>query len=165
MVDLFIRFIVPAAYSLLPERMHSPAATAFLLTAGLQESRFEHRRQIRGPARSFFQFESIGVWGVLEHAHAGPILREALTQLRYNPDSSAAEVHAAMEHNDILATCVARCLLWTDPRPLPSKDDPVQSWLVYLATWRPGKPHPQTWSDHYAIAWGRVQQPLDGLRA
>ena len=44
----------------LPDRMLSDEAVTMMLAIGYQESRFEHRRQIRGPARGFWQFEHGG---------------------------------------------------------------------------------------------------------
>ena len=41
-------------------KFRSTAADVLLLAIGLQESRFEHRQQIGGPARSFWQFERGG---------------------------------------------------------------------------------------------------------
>ena len=60
MITLVRTYALPAACSLLPARMDTRAARALLVAIGLQESRFEHRRQIGGPARGFFQFEAMG---------------------------------------------------------------------------------------------------------
>jgi hypothetical protein len=63
-------------------------------------------------------------------------------------------IHLAIEHNDILAACFARLLLWTDPRLLPQGPErAVDGWAQYLATWRPGKPHAATWGGHFSTAW------------
>lgn len=52
--------ILDPALKLLPS-MDSVRARMMLLAIGLQESRFEHRRQLgNGPARGFWQFESGG---------------------------------------------------------------------------------------------------------
>jgi hypothetical protein len=154
-IDLLLRFILPAAYSLLPSAMESPAATALLLSIALQESELEHRHQVGGPALSFFQFERVGVGGVLDHRATRDPIRTALRRLRYD-GASTADVHRAMEHNDVLAACLARCLLWTDPRRLPRPDEPQLGWQVYLDRWEPGKPHPDTWGVNYATGWARV---------
>ncbi len=47
----------------------TPEGRLMLLAIGLQESRFEHRRQLgNGPARGFWQFEAGGgVKGVMTH--------------------------------------------------------------------------------------------------
>lgn len=151
--DFIIRHIYPAAAALLPAPMDSPAAWRLLTAIGLQESRFTHRAQVRGPARGFWQFERDGgVRGVLEHPSTRTAAEGVCNVLAYPATASA--VYAALEDNDVLAACFARLLLWTDPRMLPQ--DATQGpdgWLQYLRTWRPGKPHAATWAPHYATAW------------
>lgn len=153
--------VYPVAFSLLPPQMDSPAARAMLTAIGLQESRFLHRRQMgHGPARGWWQFEMGGVEGVLSH-HASRQSAEAVCRvLGYDPADERG-IHLALEHNDVLAVCFARLLLWTDPRMLPGADRPVDGWLIYLATWRPGavKREGQAailahkWAGHFASAW------------
>lgn len=128
-------------------RFDSPEARVMLYAIGLQESRFQHRRQVGGPARGFWQFErGGGVAGVLNHpASRGPAA--AVLTLRGVPASGA---YAALEHDDMLACAFARLLLYTDPRPLPATAD--AAWDYYLDNWRPGKPHRQTWDALYAQA-------------
>jgi len=155
MIDLLQRFIVPAAYALLPPAMASDRATAMLLTIALQESKAEHRLQIGGPARGFWQFErSGGIAGVLSHPHSRGPIGAVLETLRYR--RSGDECYRAVADNDILAACFARCLLWTLPTALPQRDEPVLAWGQYLASWKPGKPHRSTWDAYYAEAWARV---------
>ena len=127
----------------------SPQAQVQTLAMGLQESRFEHRVQINGPARGFWQFETAGVTGVLRHEASRDAAREVLARLAY-ADTSPQKIHAALEHNDVLAACFARLLLWTDARPLPTTA--TDGWAQYLATWRPGKPHPNTWALFFEAA-------------
>ena len=148
--------VIPAALGMLPAKMDTPAARAMLLAIGLQESRFEHRRQIGGPARGYYQFErGGGVRGVLNHSATRPIIEQVLTAMTYG---TADEIsYNAIEHNDILATIYARLLLWTHPRPLPVRAVPEQGWFYYTATWRPGKPHRATWDDFYETAWGMTE--------
>ncbi len=66
-------------------------------------------------------------------------------------------IYAALEYDDVLAAGVARLLLWTDPKALPPVGDADAGWALYLRTWRPGKPHPQTWPDLYRQAAAQVQ--------
>ena len=151
---------IEPALALLPARMDTPASRVMLLAIGLQESRFEHRRQIGGPARGFWQFEKGsrasrgGVWGVYLH----PASKGHLTVLckarsvACDPDA----IYAALEYDDVLAAGVARLLLWTDPKVLPAIGDADAGWALYLRTWRPGKPHPQTWPDLYRQALAAV---------
>lgn len=58
---------ITPALALLPGRMDTPEARVVLLSIGLQESLFEHRRQLVGkpprpvgPAKSFWQAEQGG---------------------------------------------------------------------------------------------------------
>lgn len=152
-LDYVTAYVYPAGLSLLPEGMDSVEALAFLTAIGLQESGMKARRQYAGPAKSFWQFEVNGVSAVMRHRDSKPHVAPVLAALGYPADLTPVEVHAAIEHNDVLAFCLARLLLWTDPRPLPAQDKPNDAWLQYLACWRPGRPHPQRWSEHWAKAW------------
>lgn len=158
MIDYVYRFIVPAAYALLPLQMQAPSATALLLAIGLQESEFAARRQYGGPARSFFQFEQGGgVHGVLTHPATKPHLEAALEALCYPEKTwTAPHCYDAIEHNDVLAVIFARLLLWTLPGPMPMRADVEGAWHCYLAAWRPGKPRPEDWPANFAAAWERV---------
>jgi hypothetical protein len=147
--------IAPSAYHLLPGRMQSPEATAMLLAIGLQESRFTYRRQQGGPARGFWQFESGGgVKGVLQHELTELTAVEICTMLRY--DAKQAAVYDALANNDVLAFCFARLLLWTCPAALPTKQEADKGWTQYVTTWRPGKPHRESWDAFYDEAWRLV---------
>jgi hypothetical protein len=150
-------FILPAAYALLPTEMGSQAASAMLLAIGLQESEFEHRHQVGGPAHGFWQFErGGGVHGVLAHSATAPHIDKILRLLKYNV--STGDCYTAIEHNDVLAACFARLLLWTVPRPLPGADEADAGWQQYLDSWRPGRPHYSTWATYYEMAWQLVER-------
>lgn len=132
-----------------------------LLAIGLQESRFLERRQLPvGPARGFWQFErGGGVHGVLEHPRTIEPVKHALRSLRYPYLASFGaerEIWEALEHNDVLAAVFARLLLWTLPDPLPTAEQPSEAWRQYLAAWRPGKPHFDSWPTFYTEAHDRV---------
>jgi len=148
-------YVLPAAFDLLPTAWHSPAAEAMLLAIGLQESRFARRRQVKGPARGFWQFEVAGVAGIMRHPETMHELGEAVEFLRFGP-LKPAELHALLEVNDTLAAVCARCLLYTLPEALPAADAPMAAWQQYRAAWRPGRPRVDAWPDHYAVAWGAV---------
>lgn len=138
------------ALSMLPKPMDSSAACVMLLSIGLQESGFKFRRQMgNGPALGFWQFEKGGgVRGVLTHDatwhHAMRLC--AASGVKAAP----APVWNAMERDDVLAAGFARLLLWSDPKPLPSTSD--AAWALYLRTWRPGKPHPETWPKYFEMS-------------
>lgn len=148
------RTVLPAAFSLLPEGMSSPRACALLIAIGRQESdTWKARAQYQGgPARGFWQFEKNGgVVGVLRHANTKEHARRICHLLRVDP--APAPVWTALEYQDVLAAVFARLLLWTDARPLPDADRPDEGWRIYMANWRPGKPHPETWAAHFAAGW------------
>ena len=152
--------ILAPALSMLPERMNTQAARAMLLAIGLQESRFTHRRQIRGPARGFWQFEVAGVRGILTHRLTRQPITEVLHRLQYQLNEATA-IQPVLEHNDILAAAFARLNLWWLPTRLPTATQPVQAWEQYLETWRPGRPHPHTWEGFYQRAWRYLQTGED----
>lgn len=143
--------ILPAL-DLLPAGMTSVPAITMLLAIGLQESRFEYRRQMgNGPAKGFWQFErGGGVRGCVNHPASEPHLRKLceVRKVGFNPQA----VWDAIEHDDVLAAGLARLLLWTDPYKLPGSGDSEGAWKLYLRTWRPGKPHPTTWPALYKKA-------------
>lgn len=146
---------IDPALALLPTKMDTPTARVMLLAIGLQESRFLHRRQIRGPARGFWQFEQGGgVRGVLTHAASAALAREVCEVRGVAPN--AAAVYGMLETDDVLAAAFARLLLWTDPGRLPAVDDLKGGWDLYARTWRPGKPHPQTWPALHVQAMAEV---------
>lgn len=132
-------------------RLDSPEARVMLLAIGLQESRFEHRVQIGGPARGFWQFEHFGgVVGVLSHPASKKRARDVCAARCVEPVSH--KVYRLLAEDDILACAFARLLLWTDPHPLPKKGDVRGAWDYYLRNWRPGRPHRKTWDALYARA-------------
>ena len=168
MIEIVLQYVMPAALSLLPPEMNTPAARAMLLAIGLQESKFLDRRQVvkggaLGPARGFWQFEKHGgLKGVMTHRLTQSLAIEALGHLRYQTKShvvtSLTTIHATLEHNDILACVFARLLLWTVPAHLPRRNQPKAGWAQYLEAWRPGQPHPDTWDVYFLDAWDRVDR-------
>lgn len=148
--------IIPAL-RLLPSNMDSDAAIAMLIAIALQESRIEHRRQIGGPAHGYWQFEQGGgVRGVLTHPATKDAIQSALVALDYPATTDAGDCYAAIEHNDILAACFGRLLLYSLPDTLPHRAAVDQAWDQYLKAWRPGRPHRETWDAFYEQAWGLV---------
>lgn len=150
-----IRIAINPAMALLPSRMDSVQARAMLLAIGLQESEFQYRRQLNGPARGYFQFERLGgVQGVMKHHATSAIAAEVTRRLDY--PFQVDVLYDAIENNDVLATCFARLLLWTIPAPLPEELEDDIGWEQYLSGWRPGRPHPNRWPSRYAAAWVAV---------
>lgn len=143
------------AFELLPKKMDSYWARVNLTAIGLQESRLIHQKQIRGPARGLWQFEQGteksrgGVYGIYLHPQSRPHLESACRLLCIPCDPVA--IYESLEGTDDRIDIVcARLLLWTNPRPLPTKQD--VAWQYYLDTWRPGRPHPKTWADFWKQA-------------
>lgn len=156
------------AYALLPAAMRSPRADVILLAIGLQESRLEHRDQLEaggrntrlGPALGLWQFErGGGVIGVLNHAASRTHARALCAARGVAPDSR--DVWVALAGDDVLAAGFARLLLWTLPQALPELGEWEGAWRQYLAAWRPGRPHPQTWGGFYAEALGTVTEACE----
>lgn len=144
--------IIGATYrEVLPGKFDSTAATVMLLAIGLQESRFEHRLQIGGPARSFWQFErGGGVLGVLRHASSSKHAAAVCLLRGILPTQDA--VYQRLMDDDLLGCAFARLLLYTDPGPLPAVGNAPGAWDYYIRNWRPGKPHRQTWDALYGQA-------------
>jgi hypothetical protein len=156
------KFLLPAASNLFPAYLHTPEAMAMLLAIGMQESDFIHRQQlighhrnwwesVKGPARSFWQFELIGIQGVLEH----PATRSMAITLcqRFGYPIDAGVLHRAVTHNDLLAAGFARLALYRLPYPLPARDQDENGWNQYIEAWRPGKPKPDRWPERFKRAW------------
>lgn len=141
---------VAPALALLPSSMGSSASRVMLLAIGLQESRFNFRRQMgNGPARGFWQFEKGGgVKGVMTHSRTF-LHAQALCKAR-GVQFTPAQIWNALERDDVLAAGFARLLLWSDPASLPNNYE--GGWQLYNRTWRPGKPHPETWPDYFEMS-------------
>ena len=145
------RYVLTPALALLPSRMDTPEARVMVHAICLQESRYAHRRQIRGPARGFAQFElGGGVSGVLRHKSSASLAQQVCIERGVEPKPKS--VYDRLDQDDVLALAFARLLLWTDPKPLPEIGDAEGALGYYLRNWRPGKPHPQTWPGLYRRA-------------
>ncbi|WP_369952261.1 hypothetical protein [Ralstonia syzygii] len=145
-----IKTAINPALAILPSAMDTKEARVMLLAIGLQESRFQYRRQVGGPARGFWQFEEGtkqtrgGVWGVYLH-DASRYWLDRLSASRgvlFQPDA----IYRALDTDDVLAAGLARLMLFTDPRRLPTVTDTDGAWALYLRTWRPGKPRRDSWN-------------------
>jgi hypothetical protein len=148
---------ITPALAWLPPKMTSPEALVQLLATGLQESRFEHRYQVlndpsqKGPARSFWQMErNGGVVGVMTHPASKSYAFDACAW-RGVPFEKLA-VWQAIENDDVLAAVWARLLYWTTPGALPRVTQTDAAWALYVSTWRPGKPKPDTWPANHKAA-------------
>lgn len=172
LLESIVHTAIEPALALLPSPMDSPQARVMLLAIGLQESRFMFRFQkiagrpyLKGPARGFWQFEQGteksrgGVWGVCLH-DASRYWVDHLCAKR-GVDFEPAAIWNAIEDDDVLAAGMARLLLFTDPRKLPAVNaTPEEAWQYYLRTWRPGKPHRETWDAFHASARAQVTEAM-----
>lgn len=147
-LDQILANAIDPALALLPAKMTSPLARRQLLAIGLQESGFQHRQQIGGPARSFWQFERGGIRGVLRHPASAACARAVCIARQVGADEWT--VYGRLANDDMLGAAFARLLLWTDPRAIPDNAD--EAWSMYVRNWRPGKPHPEKWQENYRNA-------------
>jgi hypothetical protein len=158
MRNLLLYTIIPGAMTLLPKPMDTPQARAMLIAIALQESKMTYRRQLNGPAKGLWEFEIAGVNGVKNHSSTRKYANRVLESLIYPLAITAPEIHVALEHNDILACCFARLLLYTLPMPLPNEDQIDYAWEQYLSAWRPGRPHKYTWTSNFEQSWKLVSE-------
>lgn len=129
-------------------------ARVLVLAIAGQESAWQYRLQVGGPARSFWQFEEGG--GVAGLFSVCPTKLKVVCYELAIPFNQA-DVFEAMAWNDVLAAAMARLLLWTDPAPLPDVGDVQAGWNYYEKLWRPGAPHPEIWPARYGTAMGLVK--------
>ena len=135
------------------QALASHPAEVMLLAIALQESNAEHRWQVKGPARGWWQFErGGGLAGVLRHRSSGEIAETLIAELGLSASRDAA--WEALPYSELLQAGLARLLLWTDARPLllPMPEHEEQAWDIYRDVWRPGKPHRERWS----ASWRRA---------
>jgi hypothetical protein len=141
-----------------PRPTVTPAARVMLLAISGQEGDFSKRRQIGGPARSYWQMErGGGVAGVLAHHVTGPMAAKVCDALDIPGDLTT--VFEAVAWSDHLAVAMARLLLWTDVTPLPTVGQQAVAYACYAGLWRPGKPGPDRWPDNYSAAQAAVGTP------
>ena len=154
MIEQIISSAINPALHLLPPALDTRSARVMLVAIGLQESGLRERVQIvqgggKGPARGLWQFErGGGVRGVLTHLQTAPLALRVCMARQVQPVTSV--VWGELETDDVLAAAFARLLLYSDPQIMPT--DSAGGWALYLRTWRPGKPKPDTWAEFYSQA-------------
>jgi hypothetical protein len=148
-LDVLRLGIKPAGDLLREHGISMPAsAQVFLVAVAAQETAFATRRQYAGgPARGWWQFERGGLQGLWSHRLIAGLLDELCDRLAVEATTQA--VLDAIEHNDVLAACVARLLMATDSGPLPG--GPEEAWACYRRLWRPGRPRPEKWPQSWRI--------------
>lgn len=138
MLQEIIDKAIRPAYALLPAGMRSKEATVMLLAIGLQESDFKHRKQIKGPARSFWQFEFGGGFRGVQLHQATAKYAETLAAERGLANLNPRDQFNQLETDDVYGAGMSRLLLWTDPRALPALNCSDDAFEYYLRNWRPG---------------------------
>lgn len=141
------------------ERVREPVAVRFLTAIAIQESGLTARRQAGGgPARSFWQFEPIGVDGVLSHNgsrnEASWLCERLCYRLTENEPENIRLIAGAIEHNDVLAAGFARLNLWKTAHPIPTTE--AEGWRIYTDVWRPGRADRERWTRSWALGQGVV---------
>lgn len=124
--------IKPALFKL---GLYSPAAEQLLLATAIQESNLIHRKQIGGPALSYFQIEPKthnDIWdNFLKYR---PQLSNKVLQLMSNPASDKIK---ELENNDKYAAAIARIHYLRVPAPIPKYNDIAKMaayWKRYYNT-------------------------------
>lgn len=162
--ELFLTYPLREALSLLPAKMDSLESRAMVIAICLQESKLVIRHQVEGPAKGYAQFEQGGgVTGVFTHPATAGLTKIVCAALDVTPTISG--IYMAVEQNDTLCAALARLLLWTLPTALVGADKPEAAWQQYVAAWRPGKPHRETWDANFAHAWAVVNAGVLAERA
>lgn len=143
-IDLAMREVLPGQYD-------SSEARLAVLVIGIHETKFQTRQQYGdGPAHGLWQFEPIGVLGVLTHP-ATRLAAQAVCVLCDAP-ATVTGVYERLLTDDVLACAIARLYLWTDPKALPAIGDEAGMKDLYLRVWRPGKGREDDWPESYAAA-------------
>lgn len=168
MIPTHVERAVDEALRILPAQMDTPQARVMVFAIGLQESQFEHRRQLIkkggalqpiGPAKSYWQGEVTG--GMCSGIRTRDATRYWVHHLCgvRGVAFTARAIWNAIEHDDVLAAGCARLLLFSDPKKLPAIDDARSGWNLYARTWRPGQPHRETWEACHGEAVRFVTRP------
>lgn len=153
----------------------SASARVLVMAIAGQEGRWKHRRQVgigqynpqQVGARSCWQGEKTG--GMILSVHHPETATKAAALLQSLDISEPnlnqwvmptdQTIYEAIAWQDTLACGLARLLLWTDPAPLPDYWDKAAGWQYYERLWRPGAPHPETWSALHDQAMAAVGLP------
>ncbi len=127
-----VQVIKPTLYHL---GLYTPAAENLLLGTAIQESRLKHRRQIGGPALSYFQIEPNthdDIWNnYLKYRQA---LANKIINLMTSKNANRLN---ELEHNDKYACAIARVQYLRVPYLLPSHSDVAKMaafWKKYYNT-------------------------------
>lgn len=136
----------------LPGQFDSKEARVLLLATAGQESNWEHRRQVGGPARGLWQFEQIAVEEVLRNPATSIYARALCVMHAVAP--TVSDCYMALANDDVFACGIARLNYWRvrDPLPAARHDAVLTAYGYYESTWRPGAKRPDDWPRNHALA-------------
>lgn len=159
-LHLLIRECINPALEFLPANFDSLNARILMGATCIQESDLIYRRQVKGPAVSFAQFERIGIKDVLERPTSAKLAAEACKFHNTAPTVNAVYERFKTPEGDILAMIFTRLNYWNNTKPLPqfnSRSSEPLFWDYYKTTWRPGKPHLDRWPRSFWRAYGAFE--------
>lgn len=145
----FLREVIDPVLRKMPD-MDSNAARKLLMMIACHESGgFQYRKQINGPALSYFQIEP----DTLDDLYANYLIHQEDKKDLVN---SFARYKASrkfnLEQDDKYACAVARMQLWRKPDPLPGENAPLLEFGNYAKQhWNTtaGKATPQKYVDDF----------------
>jgi len=138
--DDFLTKIIEPVLCHLSDVPFSKAASQLLLSTAIKESQnFKYRKQVGGPALSYFQIEPAthdDIWD--NYLKFRPKLAQLVTQLLSSPK---ADKITELETNDNYAAALARIVYKRSPAKLPAADD-ISAMANY-------------WKQHYNTPLGK----------
>src|SRR5262249_55301759 len=126
-------------------------ARLLLVAIGCQESAFKTRRQLKGPARGWWQFEKRGGGDEVARVPKSQPFRDAARESGFHNDMDTHYVAIGGPAGELACT-TSRGILWAYPQPLPERGDEDGAYSYYTRVWRPGKPSRARWSTSYQTA-------------
>ncbi|MCW5737025.1 MAG: hypothetical protein KIS73_23065 [Enhydrobacter sp.] len=155
--DFYLRIVEPTLHWMAAAPGIAIPATdrarVLLMAIAGQESGWTARRQIGGPARSYWQFEK---GGGVDDVFRATSRQLGIVCAAQDIPCDRTVVFEAMAWNDSLACAMARLLLWMEPAPLPAVGEKEAAWQYYLRNWRPGAPHRHSWDARYDQALAAI---------
>jgi len=115
--------------------LHSPAAEQLLLATAIQESHLKYRKQIGGPALSYFQIEPNthdDIWN--NFLKYRPQLSNKVIGLMSSPVANKIK---ELENNDKYAAAIARIHYLRVPAPIPQYNKFINNWKKYGSVVKP----------------------------
>tara|TARA_R100001530_G_scaffold52171_1_gene38616 strand:- start:47 stop:514 length:468 start_codon:yes stop_codon:yes gene_type:complete len=126
--------------TLKPIGMYSDNALALLIGTGAVESKYKHLKQVKGPARSFWQIEpataldNLGNYLRFRPELLNKVAKVSMVPYQILDDISLTTMGRLLTGNIYFAICMARIKYYRVPKPLPDKDDihgQAEYWLKY----------------------------------